>query len=291
MTTLVALIGDPVSGSVSPQMQRAGFREAGLDWDYRAVRMGRNELPRAFPGLRSTFAGLNLTIPLKEAVLPLLDRVSEEAARAGSVNTVVFGDESGGQGHSTDGAGFVAALRRQGGPDPRHAVIVGSGGAARAVSAALVDIGCQVTTWGRNERAGQAVALDLGVAFSLAGGGNEAELVRAADLLVNATPVGGLASFPEALPIPGSWRLHAGLTVFDLVYRPRRTALLRRAEAAGCRTVEGIEMLIEQGALSFALWTGRPGPVEAMRAAAYEASEAEPSGSGGSAEAAAGGQR
>jgi shikimate dehydrogenase len=289
MTTLVALIGDPVSGSVSPQMHRAGFREAGLDWDYQAVRVEPNALPGAFPRLRSTFAGLNLTRPLKEAVLPLLDRVSDEAARAGSVNTVVFGDQA--WGHSTDGAGFVSALRRQSGSDPRRAVVMGTGGAARAVSAALAGIGCQVTVWGRNERAGQALALDLGVAFSAARGGNEADLVRAVDLLVNATPVGGLDSSPEALPIPKSWTLHSSLTVFDLVYRPRRTALLRRAEAAGCRTVEGIEMLIEQGALSFALWTGRPGPVDAMRGAAYAAVEAEPAGSGGPTAAAAGGVR
>ncbi len=289
MTTVVALIGDPVSGSVSPQMHRAGFREAGLDWDYQAVRVGREELPAAFPRLRSTFAGLNLTRPLKEAVIPLLDRVSAEAARAGSVNTVVFGDEA--WGHTTDGSGLVAALRRERRSDLRRAVVVGTGGAARAASAALADIGCQVTVWGRNEQAGRALARDLGVAFAVAGGVGEAELVRAADVLVNATPVGGLDSFPEALPIPTSWILHAGLTVFDLVYRPRRTALLRRAEAAGCRTVEGIEMLIEQGALSFALWTGTPGPVEAMRAAAYSALEAEPAGSGDSAAAAAGGLR
>jgi shikimate dehydrogenase len=286
MTTVVALIGDPVSGSVSPQMHRAGFREAGLDWDYRAVRVGGEELPGAFPRLRSTFAGLNVTTPLKAAMIPLLDRVSDEAARAGSVNTVVFGDEA--WGHTTDGAGFVAALRRQRGPDPRRGVVMGTGGAARAVSAALADIGCQVTVWGRNEQAGRALALDLGVAFAVAGGGSEAELARAADLLVNATAVGGLDSVPETLPIPASWTLHPGLTVFDLVYRPRRTALLRRAEAAGCRTVEGIEMLIEQGALSFALWTGRPGPVEAMRVAAYEAVEAEPAGSGSAAAAARG---
>jgi shikimate dehydrogenase len=269
MTTRVALIGDPVSGSVSPQMHRAGFREAGLDWDYRAIRVGSQELPHVFPRLRSSLAGLNVTHPLKESILPLLDRLSGEAERAGSVNTVVFGDEV--WGHSTDGAGFVSALRRSADRDPRRAVILGTGGAARAVAEALTGLGADVTMYGRNVWAGTRLAGDLGVSFAgPAGEGGDGGSLPAADLLVNATPVGGGAD-PEALPVPASWALHEGLTVFDLVYRPRRTALLRLAETAGCRTVEGIEMLIEQGALSFEVWTGRPGPVEAMREAAYRA--------------------
>lgn len=268
MTTLVALIGDPVAGSVSPAMHRAGFREAGLDWDYRAVRVTAEELPRVFDQLRSSFAGLNVTRPLKEAVLPLLQGVSGEAERAGSVNTVVFEREA--RGHSTDGAGFLAALRRGVDRDPRRAVVLGTGGAARAVAGALTGIGCEVMVYGRNERAGTRLAGDLGVSFGGSGGAIEQDdPLGPADLLVNATPVEDDHD-GTGLSVP-RWTLHEGLTVFDLVYRPRRTALLTQAEAAGCRTVEGVEMLIEQGALSFELWTGRPGPVEAMREAAYRA--------------------
>jgi shikimate dehydrogenase len=277
MTTWVALIGDPVSGSVSPAMHRAGFREAGMDWGYRAVRVGGHELREVFPELRSSFAGLNVTRPLKESILPLLDRRADEAERAGSVNTVVFEEEA--WGHSTDGAGFLAALRRGGASDPRRAVILGTGGAARAVAAALTGVGAQVAMFGRNQQAGTRVAHDLGVSFEgRAGQGEERGPLASADLLVNATPLGSDHD-GKGLSMPPWWTLHPGLTVFDLVYRPRRTALLRRAEVAGCRTVEGIEMLIEQGALSFELWTGRPAPVAAMREAAYRALEGIPSGS------------
>lgn len=263
----VALIGDPVAGSLSPRMQRAAFAAAGLDLDYTSVRIGRAELAGAFPALSRRFLGLNVTRPLKEAVIPMLEAVSGPAAAAGSVNTVVF---SGGAacGESTDGTGFLAALARASHSPVRRALILGTGGAARAVAAALQGSGAAVAVAGRNTAAVERLRADLGVTATATDTPALTAAVAEADLLVNATPVGGEPA-PVAMPLPDAVPLQPGLVVFDLVYRPRRTALLHRAAAAGCRTVEGIEMLIEQGARSFQLWTGCPAPVEAMRAAAY----------------------
>jgi shikimate dehydrogenase len=202
------------------------------------------------------------------------------------VNTVVF-SEGYAVGHSTDGAGFLAALRRAGMGRVGRAVVLGTGGAARAVAAALADEGTAVLVMGRNRGAGHRLAADLArdsgppgtIAFALADPGAIARALPAANLLVNATSVGG---WPEAAtsPLPRDVRLEPPLSVVDLVYRPRRTVLLARAASAGCTVVEGVEMLIEQGARSFEIWTGRPAPVEAMRAAAYRALEREPAGDG-----------
>lgn len=262
-----ALIGDPVAGSVSPAMQRAAFRAAGLDHDYVAVRVPARELEARWPDLAASCRGLNVTIPHKERVVPLLDEISPEAARIGSVNTVVLRDGRA-EGHSTDGAGFMAALRRAGLGPHRRAVILGSGGAARAVAAALRAERTAVVVAGRTPARTRRLAEDLGVEAVALEPGPLREALADADLLVNATPLGGR---PKETPLPVGVAIPPGATVFDLVYRPRRTALLARAEARGCAVVEGVEMLVEQGALSFEIWTGAPAPVEAMREAALRA--------------------
>lgn len=270
----IALVGDPVSHSASPMMQRAAFAAAGLAMDYTTVRIGAGALADALPDLRRRFAGLNVTRPLKEEVLPLLDAVSPAAAGAGSVNTVVF---SGGasRGDSTDGAGFLAALARVPHLRVRRALIFGTGGAARAVAAALRQDGVAVGVAGRNTGAAQRLREHLGVDVIGTDAGKIVAAVESADLLVNATPIGAEGG-PPMSPLPytvpaDTVPLHPALVVVDLVYRPRRTRLLERAALAGCRTVEGIEMLIEQGARSFELWTGGRAPVPEMRRAAYAA--------------------
>lgn len=265
----VALIGDPVAASVSPQMQRAAFAAVGLELDYTAVRIGRAELPAAFPGLSRRFVGLNVTTPLKQVVVPMLERVSGLAAEAGSVNTVLF-SAGVGYGESTDGAGFLAALARVSAAPVPRALILGTGGAARAVAAALRSTGTAVAIAGRDGGAVKRLASDLGAEPTPMQTSRLAAAVAGADLLVNATPVGAEPA-PAPTPLPAAVPLHPDLVVFDLVYRPRRTALLERAALAGCRTVEGVEMLVEQGARSFELWTRCPAPVESMRAAAYAA--------------------
>lgn len=272
----VALIGDPVAQSPSPAMHRAAFRELGLPLDYVAVRVPREDLAVRFPDLRRRFIGLNVTRPLKEAVLALLDRVDPAAARAGSVNTVVFGPD-GSAGHSTDGAGFLAALARAGAPPPARALVLGTGGAARAVAAALLDAGSSVLVWGRRTEASARLAADLGdgAAPLPPDPALLADALPGCGLLVNATPVGAWPD-PAASPLPDGVPLQPGLVVFDLVYRPRRTALLSRAVAAGCLAVEGVAMLVEQGAASLRIWTGREPPTEVMRSAALQALDSPP---------------
>ena len=268
----IALIGDPVARSLSPKMQRAAFRAMGLDWRYEAITVRSDQLDRTWRRLRESgdCSGLNVTIPHKERIIGLLDRLDGAARRAGSVNTVLL-DGGAAVGLSTDGDGFLAALRAADPGPHRRAVLLGTGGAARAVAAALHDAESEVTVLGRNERAGARLSADLGVRFLRWTG--DAGLIRrvlhAADLLLNATPVG--AGDPTASLLPPDVELDPALTVVDLVYRPRRTALLRTAQERGCTTVEGIEMLIEQGGLSFTAWTGLDAPISEMRAAAYAA--------------------
>jgi shikimate dehydrogenase len=280
MTRAIALIGDPVGGSVSPHMHRAAFAAAGVDLEYVAERVSLRGLPAAYAAMAGRYAGLNVTRPLKEAIVPLLDDIGPEAAAAGSVNTVVLTDGRA-VGRSTDGAGFLAALRRVHPGPVERAIVLGSGGAARAVAMALAEAGVHVVTIGRNAAAGVRMVVHLAdhggrVRFEHSPWHADAVLARAlsrCDLLVNATPLGGLDD-PSACPLPAGLDPGPATTVFDLVYRPRRTTLLVRAEAAGCRTVEGVEMLIEQGARSFELWTRLDAPVQVMRHAAHAALEA-----------------
>jgi shikimate dehydrogenase len=271
-----AVVGDPIAHSISPPMQQAAFAAAGLDATYVAERVPDGTLAAAWADLRSRLAGWNVTRPHKGAALELVDRVAPEAAACGSVNTVVR-EDGGTTGHSTDGDGFMEALAGVRAEPVGRAVIIGTGGASRAVAAALSAGGTDVRLVGRNAAAGGAVAADLssgGTRVTFAGGPDRvAEVLPGADLIVNATPLGD-PSMPGRSPIPDDVALEAldpRPVIFDLVYWPRRTPLLERGAGAGCAVVEGIEMLIGQGARSFELWTGLPAPRDAMRAAAYRA--------------------
>jgi len=262
----IALIGDPVAQSPSPAMHRAAFAAAGLDLDYVAERVTREELPRAYGRLSEQYLGLNVTRPLKSAIVPFLDQVPNEAAEAGAVNTVTFRDGRA-IGDSTDGAGFLAALERAGASTSRCPLILGAGGAARAVGAALRGSGAEVTIAARDPSRASAAADAVGAVVIPLTAEALAPALAAADLLVNTTPLADASPLPESVPLPRN------LTVFDLVYRPRITRLLAFARTKGCRTVEGVEMLVEQGARSFEIWTGVSAPTDAMRAAALEALE------------------
>jgi shikimate dehydrogenase len=249
----VALVGDPVAHSVSPAIQSAAFAAAGLDWQYRLVQVADGDLERAWPGLAQRFRGLNVTSPHKQTAARLADELSSTARTCASVNTLTFGS-SGALGDSTDGAGFLRALRRAAPRVPEIAVVLGTGGAARAVAAALSVEGVEARVVGRNHQAGVELARDL------AGAG----------LLVNATTLGGPAHSGRS-PVPDRVQLSKELIVFDLVYLPRWTPLLSRAQAAGCPVVFGLDMLVEQGALSFEAWTGVDAPLREMRGAAEQA--------------------
>ena len=271
-TRRIALVGDPVVGSVSPAMQNAAFGAMALPFEYVLHPVPRGRLAAAFAGLRERYAGLNVTTPHKEAARGLVASLGEAARACGSVNTVVFRPGEA-VGDSTDGAGFIRALRRGAGRRVlRRALVLGAGGAARAIAAALVAEGVDVRVWARDGADARAIARDIAGVSALSGGlGDE---LRRADLLASAIPASAWSG--DRPPLPPDVELRPPLTVFDLVYRPRRTPLLDRAGRAGCVTVEGIEMLIEQGALSFSMWTGQAAPVEVMRQAAYEALAIEP---------------
>jgi shikimate dehydrogenase len=274
----IALIGDPVAHSLSPALQQAAFDAAGLPYEYVVEPVTRDQLPGAFAKLKERYAGLNVTTPLKEAILPLLDDVSEEARVAGSVNTIVFAAD-GSHGFSTDGGGLRDAVQRMHSSPITRPVVIGTGGAARAVAATLGET-AYVTVIGRNRTNGEQLMKDLqsaerNVAFVQVQQepGPYSLLLDSCDLLVNATPLGG-PDYPGRSPLPNGVVPSPDTVVFDLIYLPRITPFLRDAAAAHCKTIQGIEMLIEQGALAFTHWTGLPAPVDIMRNAAYRAADA-----------------
>lgn len=256
------MIGDPVRHSLSPLIHNAGFSARGLDWAYVAFTVIDGDVPRALDGVRALgVRGLSVTMPHKEAVAEHVDELTEAAAALGSVNCVVNRDGDL-LGDNTDGAGFVAGLRHELDMDPGglSCVVVGAGGAARAVVAALADAGAaRIGVLNRSrERARTAVEL-AGATGSIATPTDLGE----ADLVVNATPVG---MSDDAVPFDPSL-LHAGQSVVDLIYHPLRTPLLLEAEQRGCRTANGVSMLLFQAIAQWEQWTGVEAPVEQMNAA------------------------
>jgi shikimate dehydrogenase len=251
-----AVIGHPVAHSRSPAMHSAAYAELGMDWEYVAVDVPPERLTGFVAGMAAAgFAGVNVTIPHKRAVIPLCSRIGSEAAAAGSVNTLLVRDGEI-HGESTDGRGLLWAL---GEAEPADALVLGAGGAARAAVAALRDAGWAVAVSARRPEA----AAELGAAVSWPPD-------RAAALIVNATPLGQRETpgpGPDvSLPIATSL-LGPGTTVVDLAYRGdgAETPLCAAARERGARVVDGIEVLIGQGIHAFELLTGRPAPVEAMR--------------------------
>lgn len=273
---LLGIIGHPVRASLSPAMQQAALRALQLDACYRAFEVSSDEVPDVLRALAPLgFWGINVTTPYKEQVLPLLDAVDAEAAAIGAVNTVVV---RGGRliGHNTDAEGFRLALETEGRTALRGArvLVVGAGGAARAVAFACLARRCgELLVANRTAERARALCRSLRESFPGAGagvghvaiGGPAWEpAVAASAIIVNTTPPRGRPADP--LPVPAAG-LRRGQTVMDIVYRPRVTPLLAAAEAAGARTVDGLQMLLHQGALAFTLWTGREAPVAAMRRA------------------------
>jgi len=275
---LVGVIGWPVGHSISPAMHNAALRALGLNWLYLALPVHPDNIAAAMHGLRALgFAGVNVTIPHKVAVRALMDEVSAEAVAIGAVNTVIMRD---GRmiGHNTDADGFLSALAATGfAPEDKDALVLGAGGAARSVIYALGKAGAHVTIWNRTpERAADLVA---GLSPHLPGASlralppgldNLADALAKAALLVNATSV-GMKGGPPGSPLPDGLTIRPGMTVFDLVYTPPLTPLLRQARAAGARPVGGLGMLVHQGALALTLWTGLEAPIAVMEQAARRA--------------------
>lgn len=268
MTRQAAVLGRPIGHSLSPVLHRAAYAALGLDWTYSAIDCGVDDLPRVLAEARAArppFAGLSVTMPLKEALGPLLDAVTSDAAALEAVNTVVYDDDGRSTGHNTDVTGVLRALDEAGVTGAvRRPVVLGAGGTARAVVAAFAARGCTaVDVVLRDPARGVAAARAgerLGVAVTLVPWADVRPAVAAADVVVNTTPAGaadGLAA--EGWP--------PGVPLVDVLYHPWPTRLGEAASDAGAAVVGGLTVLVGQAAAQVALMTGRPAPYDDMRRA------------------------
>lgn len=258
----LAVLGHPIAHSRSPAMHGAALAELGIagEWSYEAIDVAPDRFEEQVRAMAAgDFAGANVTVPHKSAALAVADTVSEACREIGAANTLVFdGEEI--EAANTDAGGFLAALPDS--PVGKHALVLGAGGAARAIVWALLYEGGEVDVWNRTALRSRHLCEEIG-------GDPVAEPDPAAyELIVNSTAVGlgGEDPFAELPLTPAGFG--AEQTVVDLVYGPEPTPLLRAAGEAGATVVDGIEVLVQQGARSFLIWTGLEAPLEAMRAAA-----------------------
>ncbi|EAQ75704.1 MULTISPECIES: shikimate dehydrogenase [unclassified Synechococcus] len=299
-TSLVAVLGDPIRHSLSPAMHNAALRQLGLDWVYLALPVQANDLAVVVRALEAIDCrGLNVTLPHKRAVAELAAELTPLARRVGAVNTLVRREGGGWLGTNTDVEGFLAPLRgianAEGVSVPDlaggRALVLGCGGSARAVVAALVELGLErIQLAGRRPDAlaafqaecGSWAAQLSGVAWPAAAG-ERGDLIKAlaeADLVVNTTPV-GMGASSSACPLDAAEldALRAGSLIYDLIYTPRPSRLLQEGRQRGCGVLDGLEMLVQQGAAALRLWLGEPErghsepmplPLAAMRQAALD---------------------
>ncbi|MEM1562299.1 MAG: shikimate dehydrogenase [Candidatus Bathyarchaeia archaeon] len=275
-TKVCALIGCPVEHSLSPAMHNAAFQHLGLDYIYVAFNVPPERLGDAVLGIKGLgIYGVNVTMPHKINVIKYLDELDEGARLAGSVNTILNRGEKL-VGYTTDGLGALRALRHAGvDPAGRKVVILGAGGASRAICFALANHVRELIILNRTLERAVKLADELRRVFSFVGvragllSDNVLEdVLKDTDILINATSVGMKPNINET-PVKREL-LHGNLTVFDIVYEPLETRLLKEAKSVGARTVDGLWMLVYQGALSFEIWTGAKAPVEVMREAALK---------------------
>jgi len=271
-TRLCGIIGDPVEHSMSPVMHNVAFEKIGLDYLYAPFRVKKEEVGKAIEGMRAlNIKGLNVTIPHKVAVIQFLDKLDPLAEKIGAVNTIV-NDDGVLTGYNTDASGFLRALLERGvEPEGKNIVILGAGGASRAISFTLADRGAHLVILNRLLELEWAKELASRISQNFAQEVEALELNREnlagvlgkADILVNATSVGMSPNTDETLV--DSDLLRPGLVVFDAVYNPIKTRLLREGETAGVKTIGGFDMLVWQGALAFEKWTGQKAPAELMK--------------------------
>lgn len=271
MVDLYFLLGEEVSGSPSPAMMNAAFRATGLSASYKALSVGKEEFRARFLELRKKATGLNLTIPFKSEVLPLLDRLDEVSSRIRAANVVKVTAE-GCWGYNTDVDGITAPLIEHGKTHIEHALLVGAGGAARSFCEAMSQMRCpKVTISVRDKAKGVRFSSEMSetfpeMKFDTVSLGEMGPIEY--DLIFNATPLGTMgAAVPDSLKRV----IYGFATVFDAVYRPTRTELLAAAEERGASIILGHEMLLNQGTKAFEIWTGRRAPKEEMREALLDA--------------------
>lgn len=280
-TRQLAVIGYPIAHSISPVMHMEAFRHQRMNLTYSAFAVAPADLGAAIKGLRALgFLGVNVTIPHKETVLPLLDEVAPTALQVGAVNTIV--NRSGRLiGYNTDGWGFISSLEEAGiRPQGMPAVIFGAGGAARAIVIHLALAGVQsITISNRSIDRAEALARDarplaptVPIRAVQAGGDEERQALIDALLVVNCTPL-GMHPDTGGTPLTEINLLHQRAVVYDTVFRPAETRLLREARVRGLRAVGGLGMLVHQGACAWEYWFGRRGPIKQMYSAARQALE------------------
>ena len=267
---LYAVLGDPIGHSMSPVMHNAAFGALGMPDRYYAFRVRQRDLRDAIYGAKALgFGGLNLTIPLKEEALRYVDP-DPIADKIGAVNTVDFAD--GIRGYNTDGIGAMRALEDAGvGVAGRKILIIGAGGAARAIAFWFAYSGGEITIANRTEERADTLARDLRTGLEeldrsspvrSIGLDRVASEIADTDILINATSV-GMQPNVDAIPVSPDL-LRPELVVFDIVYNPLRTRLLFEAEQRGAIAISGVRMLVHQGAEAFRIWTGREPPVDVM---------------------------
>lgn len=270
-TKLFCVIGDPIEHSMSPVMHNTVFKKMGLDCVYTAFRIKKQDLGDAISGMKAMgIQGVNVTIPHKVSVMDHLDELSDEAHIIGAVNTVKIGEKL--MGFNTDGVGALRALKKGGAdPEDKNVLILGSGGAARAIAVTLALQGSvsSLTILGVIEDELKklvddiSTGTDVEVVYRLINDDVLKEEVLKADLLIHCTPVGMHPDVEKSLVSPELFR--SNLNVMDIVYNPRETKLIKDAKKAGALTVEGINMFVNQGAESLRIWLGIDAPVGLMK--------------------------
>ena len=272
-TNIVGLIGHPVEHSFSPPMHNAAFDALGMDYAYVAFDVNPDDLSSAIEGAKSlNIKGFNVTIPHKIEVMQHLYELDDVARLIGAVNTIDFENL---KGYNTDGIGAIRAIEEVTKVKDRDVIVAGAGGASRAISFYLAKFGASsITVLNRNVERAQNLASDVS-ASDLIGDVNAGpiseigNLLGDADILVDTTPL-GMDPHIDDEPIAKADSMHEDLIVFDAVYNPNETVLLKEAIKAGAKPVYGIKMLLYQGAESFRIWTGRDAPIDVMENALNE---------------------
>lgn len=261
LTRICCLIGDPIEHSLSPLIHNAGYQALGIDYVYIPFRV--REVKKAIEGIRGLgIRGASVTLPHKIEAIKYLDKIDPRAEAIGAVNTIV-NDEGVLTGYNTDGEGALKALEEATALAGKKVVLIGSGGAASAIAAALKDKGVELIVLNRTGDKARELAKKVNAEDS--GGLKKLPLITTADILINATSV-GMSPKTEQSIVPKEL-LHDRLTVFDIVYNPRETRLLTEAGEKGCTIVYGYKMLLYQAAAQFELFTGHQAPLAAMESA------------------------
>ncbi|NMB38458.1 MAG: shikimate dehydrogenase [Firmicutes bacterium] len=267
---VLGVIGNPISHSLSPKMHNAAFHVAGKEGIYIPLLVNESQLEQAIKGAKALgFTGLNVTVPFKEKVIPYLTDLTETAETIGSVNTIKFTEDAV-IGHSTDGLGFEQAAQIELGLDfsGRKILLIGAGGAARAITSQLLKHDCMLYITNRTYSRAQRLASDLGkkqghkISVIKLEQNWLKQVIPAVDIIVNTTSV-GMKETIDQTPIPTNL-LHKKQTVIDIIYNPKKSLLLKTAEEKGCRTQNGVGMLVWQAVKSWEFWWGVIPPLDVM---------------------------